>query len=49
LGYDERIEFLMTHPQNNARIKSALNHKTRDDFESQRFELNWQEVVREAE
>lgn len=48
-GYDERIEILMTYPQNNARIKSALNHKTRDDFESQRFELNWQEVEREAE
>lgn len=49
LGYDERIEFLMTHPQNNARIKSPLNYKTRDDFESQRFELNWEEVVIEAE
>lgn len=39
----------MTHPHNNARIKRALNHKTRDDFESQRIELNWEEVVREAE
>ena len=49
LGYNERIEFLMTHPQNNARIKSALNYKTRDNFESQRFELNWEEVVIEPE
>ena len=48
LGYDEKMEFLMTHPHNNARIKRALNHKTRDAFESQRFELNWEEVVREA-
>jgi len=49
LAYDEKMEFLMTHPHNNARIKRALNHKTRDDFESQRIELNWEEVVREAE
>lgn len=49
LGYDEKIEFLMTHPHNNARIKRSLNHKTKDNFTTEKFVLNWEEVKREAQ
>ena len=33
LSYDEDLEFLMSHPHNNARIKAALEYEIPEDFE----------------
>lgn len=49
LAYDEKIEFIMTHPHNNSRIKRALNYKVNEGFTSKGFMLDWEKVRKEAE
>lgn len=44
LGFDERLEFLSTHPHNNARIKSATTYDRGETFEERPFELDWTAV-----
>lgn len=44
LSYDERLQIVMTHPHNNARIKAALEFKIAPDFKSEKIDLNWEEV-----
>lgn len=38
-SYNENIEFIMTHPNNNFWIKRALNYKTQKGFEAAPFEM----------
>jgi len=47
-AYNENIEFLMTHPHNNARIKRSLNYQVKDSFSSKPLGLNWQEIKEEV-
>lgn len=42
--YSEEMEFLMTHPNMNKRIKMALNYKTKSNFEPNPFIINWKNV-----
>ncbi|MGY8968693.1 MAG: hypothetical protein ACKVHT_09350 [Flavobacteriales bacterium] len=35
------MEFLMTHPHNNSRIKASLSYETAGNFEAQDFEIDW--------
>ena len=41
LDYNENMEFLMTHPHNNSRIKASLSYETAGNFEAQDFEIDW--------
>ena len=42
LSYDESFELLMSHPHNNARIKSSLEYKTAEGFERKPIDLDWE-------
>ena len=42
LTYNESLELLMSHPHNNARIKSSLEYKTGEGFEFKPFILDWE-------
>jgi len=44
LNYDENLEIIMSHPHNNARIKSSLQYKVREDFEEKPFDFDWEEM-----
>jgi predicted Zn-dependent protease len=44
LAYDEKIELVMTHPHNNARIKASLKHEVDETFKEISFNLNWEEI-----
>lgn len=44
LDYNENMEFLMTHPHNNSRIKASLSYETAGNFEAQDFEIDWKRV-----
>jgi beta-barrel assembly-enhancing protease len=44
LDYDKNLEILMTHPHNDNRIDEVRKYKTKNDFESKPFEINWQRV-----
>ena len=44
LNYNEKIEFLMSHPHNNARIKRSLEYKPSDDFKTLPFDLDWNKI-----
>ena len=44
LDYNEKIEFLMSHPHNNARIKRSLDYKTSEDFKTIPFDLDWNNI-----
>ena len=41
---DEKLEFLMTHPHNNSRIKASLEYKIPDDFEEKSIGIEWEKV-----
>ncbi|TVR78505.1 MAG: hypothetical protein EA412_08700 [Chitinophagaceae bacterium] len=43
-GFDKNIEFLMTHPHNQSRIKMAVEYETKEDFEEMPIALDWDEV-----
>ncbi|MBV6640500.1 MAG: M48 family metallopeptidase [Cyclobacteriaceae bacterium] len=45
-GYDERLEFLMSHPNLNKRIKESLEYPLADDFEPATLEIDWAAVKR---
>ncbi len=42
--YNENMEILMTHPNNNSRIKASLEYKTSKKFKDKTFGLNWDKV-----
>ena len=44
LDYDEKVEFLMSHPHNNSRIKRSLEYKTSKGFEPIPFDLDWKSI-----
>ena len=44
LNYNEKMEFLMTHPHNNSRIKTSLNYETSENFEAQKIDIDWDRV-----
>lgn len=43
-SYPEALEFMASHPHNNARIKRSLQYKTDADFSPRSFEIDWEEV-----
>lgn len=45
-GYDEHLEFLMSHPNLNKRIKESLEYPLSEDFEEKKIETNWEAVKR---
>ena len=44
--YNENLEFLMSHPNINKRIKESLEYELTEDFENQPFEIDWEAVKR---
>lgn len=44
LDYDENLEILMTHPHNDKRIELARKYKTKNDFRSIPFNMDWEKV-----
>jgi beta-barrel assembly-enhancing protease len=49
LDYDKNLEILMTHPHNDNRIDEVRKYKTKNDFESKPFNINWQRVKESVE
>ena len=45
-GYDERLEFLMSHPNLNKRIKESLEYPVEEDFEQVTLGIDWAAVKR---
>lgn len=45
-GYDERLEFLMSHPNMNKRIKESLEYPLADDFQPDSISVDWEAVKR---
>ncbi|MFC2114757.1 M48 family metallopeptidase [Bacteroidota bacterium] len=45
--YDKKLEILMTHPHISSRIKSSLEYKIDDDFNSEPINLDWQKLKEE--
>lgn len=43
-SYNENLELLMTHPNNNSRIKAALEYKVASGFKIKEFDIDWQAV-----
>jgi predicted Zn-dependent protease len=41
---NEHLEILMTHPNNNSRIKSSLEYQLPENFKSESLNLNWEAV-----
>jgi len=41
LGYDAHIEFLMSHPHNDSRIKTSSDYEVKDGFSSRPLDLDW--------
>lgn len=44
LEYNEKQEFLMTHPHNNSRIKASLEYETEKNFNAQPIDIDWERV-----
>lgn len=44
LDYDEKVEFLMSHPHNNSRIKRSLEYKISNGFKPIPFDLDWKSI-----
>jgi predicted Zn-dependent protease len=42
---DNNMEIIMTHPNNNSRIKNALEYKLAANFKALSFNMNWQRVI----
>jgi len=45
-GYDTRLEFLMSHPNLNKRIKESLEYPVADDFQPATLGIDWEAVKR---
>lgn len=43
-GFDKNLEFLMSHPHNNSRIKASFEYELSDDFEESPIMLDWDSV-----
>jgi predicted Zn-dependent protease len=43
-GPNESMEILMTHPNNNSRIKASLEYQLQKNFKSEKFNLDWKAV-----
>lgn len=46
LAYNEKIELIMTHPHNKARIKASLAYDVDVDFKEIPLDLNWEKIKR---
>ena len=46
LAYNEKIELIMTHPHNKARIKASLAYEVDVDFKEIPLDLNWEKIKR---
>jgi len=44
LSYDQRLELIMSHPHNNARIEVNEAYRVKDDFSSQPLPIDWKRV-----
>ena len=44
LDYNENMEFIMTHPHNNPRIKASLSHETAGNVEAEDFDIDWKQA-----
>jgi predicted Zn-dependent protease len=42
--YTDNMEWMMTHPNTNSRIKASLEYKTAANFKEQPFSFDWQHV-----
>lgn len=45
MGYEEYMEWMMSHPHNNARIKASLEFPVPDGFQSKPILLDWDRVL----
>lgn len=43
-NYPDGLEWMMTHPNNNSRIKASLEYEVSEEFSAQPFDLDWQAV-----
>lgn len=41
-AYDERLEFVMTHPHNNSRIKAAMLYEVEEGFVEKPIDIDWE-------
>lgn len=44
LDYNEKMEFLMTHPHNNSRIKTSLEYETENNFTPKLLDIDWDRI-----
>jgi len=44
LSYDQRLELIMSHPHNNARIEVNEAYRVKVDFSSQPLPIDWKRV-----
>ena len=44
LDYNEKMEFLMTHPHNNSRIKTSLKYETENNFTPKLLDIDWDRI-----
>ena len=44
LDYNEKMEFLMTHPHNNSRIKTSLKYETKNNFTPKLLDIDWDRI-----
>ncbi|MEX2597761.1 MAG: M48 family metallopeptidase [Salibacteraceae bacterium] len=49
LAYDERLEWIMSHPHNNDRINASFDYGLNDSFVADSIDLNWSELKAEME
>lgn len=45
MGYSEYMEWMMSHPHNNARIKASLEFPVPEGFKSEPIDIDWDRVV----
>lgn len=46
LNYDKRLELVMTHPNNDVRIKTAEEFKVNTNFKEKKIQINWKALVK---
>lgn len=44
LSYNQRLELIMSHPHNNARIEASEAYRVKDDFSSQPLPIEWDRI-----
>jgi predicted Zn-dependent protease len=44
LSYDKNLEFVMTHPHNDARINKVENYRTKRTFKEEKIDIDWTEL-----